>query len=914
MRYRAILAACVVLALSHAHRSVLGAQTAVPAIHPDVVTLALAAATDEARDHAITAHPEIMTDAGRRAIVAAAGQKAAAGEIASAFNGHRTLMAAAIRAGDERARILALNQIGFLAGQTGDFLLAEPSLLEVRLAAEATHDSELFINASNNLGIVQRLQGKYEEAIGSYQRTLASALAAGRRDAVARAYNNLGIVALQQGDLRTALDYLVRSLAIKEELGQTQDLITTAANIGVIHHRQRNFPTALAYFERSLADATRAGFQRARVIALEHIGEIHALEGRYDRAKDALRQALATAEAQGDRLAAGRAWHSLGSLAKRERHGSEAEAAFERSRAIREATGDKPGLAETLTAFADLYQSQGEHERALGFAERSVEVARAIGPTPGLGSALGLLGSANAALGRTEPAVRALQESIDIVERIRSQVAGGAQDVQRFFEDKSEPYYALAAVHAASGNAAGAFAAVERARARVLLDLIQGGKPIARALNAKERDHEAELDRELLALNLQIAAASRETPVDATRRRVLDDNLTRARRAKDEWQFETYGAHPDLRFGRGEAPIVSLAEAATVAPPGTAIAMFMSGVDRTLLMMLTRVPGQDALSLRSYTIPIARDDLTRRAQAFRQQLAQRDLGFAATARTLYTSLLGPADRELQRIGRLVIVPDGALWDVPFQALITPRGRFLIEERTLSYTPSVSALYRLSERRQGRATGSTRLVAIGDPEGGPATSAGRLPEAAREVRSLARMYGSTSEAFVGPEATEARLRLSAPTASVLHIATHGELVTSSPMYSYVTLAGQGQTENLSQDGRVEAWEIANMTLEANLVVLSACETARGGNGGGEGVVGLSWSLFAAGASTAAVSLWRVDSASTTSLMLAFHESLRQGAGAGLAPAEAMRTASRAMLASSRYRHPFYWAGFVVVGAP
>ena len=106
----------------------------------------------------------------------------------------------------------------------------------------------------------------------------------------------------------------------------------------------------------------------------------------------------------------------------------------------------------------------------------------------------------------------------------------------------------------------------------------------------------------------------------------------------------------------------------------------------------------------------------------------------------------------------------------------------------------------------------------------------------------------------------------------------------------------------------------MSLQADLVVLSACETARGGDGGGEGVIGLSWSLFAAGASTAAVSLWRVDSASTTELMLTFHRSLRRSTGGAMAPAEAMQAAARSLLSTSRYRHPFYWAGFVVIGAP
>ena len=108
----------------------------------------------------------------------------------------------------------------------------------------------------------------------------------------------------------------------------------------------------------------------------------------------------------------------------------------------------------------------------------------------------------------------------------------------------------------------------------------------------------------------------------------------------------------------------------------------------------------------------------------------------------------------------------------------------------------------------------------------------------------------------------------------------------------------------------------MQLGAELVVLSACDTARGRIAGGEGVVGLSWALFAAGASTTAVSLWPVDSASTTDLMSTFHRERRQltTAAAAAPTIQALRAAQLRALARPESRHPFYWAGFVVIGAP
>ena len=129
-----------------------------------------------------------------------------------------------------------------------------------------------------------------------------------------------------------------------------------------------------------------------------------------------------------------------------------------------------------------------------------------------------------------------------------------------------------------------------------------------------------------------------------------------------------------------------------------------------------------------------------------------------------------------------------------------------------------------------------------------------------------------------------------------------------MYSRLVLA---QDENNSkEDGLLEAWEIMNLDLPAEMVVLSACETARGRVGAGEGVIGLTWSVFVAGSPTTVVSQWKVDAASTNDLMVEFHRRAMNGEG----KAQALRQAMLKVLRGERWKHPFYWAGFVVVGDP
>src|SRR5262249_16030129 len=146
----------------------------------------------------------------------------------------------------------------------------------------------------------------------------------------------------------------------------------------------------------------------------------------------------------------------------------------------------------------------------------------------------------------------------------------------------------------------------------------------------------------------------------------------------------------------------------------------------------------------------------------------------------------------------------------------------------------------------------------------------LPEAEAEVKGLGRLYGAArSKIYVGAEAREDRVKNEAGDFRVLHFATHGVLNDAAPMYSHLALARGDKNE----DGLLEAWELMRMDLRADLVVLSACETARGRFGAGEGVIGLSWALFIAGAPSTVVSQWKVESASTRELMLGFHQRLR-----------------------------------------
>jgi len=353
--------------------------------------------------------------------------------------------------------------------------------------------------------------------------------------------------------------------------------------------------------------------------------------------------------------------------------------------------------------------------------------------------------------------------------------------------------------------------------------------------------------------------------------------------------------------------------------------------DKTHVFVLTRnsVDSQASASLKTFSINIKQKDLADRVEGFRAALADRRVAFQKQARDLYDLLLRPAASLLQGKSKLIIIPDRELWQLPFQALEPARGRFLIEQLAISYAPSLTVLsemMKLKQKRKSDSGASHGLLAFGNPDVGESTRTrvesalmderlAPLPEAERQVKMIGRLYGpGASEIYLGAEAREARFKQQAGTSRILHLATHGIANDASPMYSHLVLSQAHDDQN--EDGLLEAWEIMNLDLHADLAVLSACDTARGQVVSGEGMIGLAWAFFVAGCPTTVVSQWKVDSASTTELMIEFHKRLRAEAAPRhprpMSEAEALRAAALKLMKSKTYQHPFYWAPFVVVG--
>jgi CHAT domain-containing protein len=308
----------------------------------------------------------------------------------------------------------------------------------------------------------------------------------------------------------------------------------------------------------------------------------------------------------------------------------------------------------------------------------------------------------------------------------------------------------------------------------------------------------------------------------------------------------------------------------------------------------------------------------------------------ALAERLREQIFDPLTPFLNDATRLIIVPDGPLHRLPFEALVLGSGEirdsgtlygmfktceFVGDRYAIVYLPSscLPAFPSGDQPDRGGASSRRDLLAFGNPRIAQDRSelggGGALVHSEREVRALEPLFAD-AVLCVGDAATELQFKRLAPNFRYLHISSHGVADEATPLYSGLQLAlDPGGRE----DGFLHAHEVLSLPLSCDLVTLSACRTGLGRLYAGEGLIGLTRSFLYAGAEQVLVSLWSVNDASTAILMGRFYANLKEGWPASEALQEA-KAALRATVSTGSggrqvaYAHPFFWAPFVLVGAP
>jgi CHAT domain-containing protein/Tfp pilus assembly protein PilF len=832
--------------------------------------------------------------------------------------------------GDKNGMARALHATGYVYSSQRRFEQSVEYYDKSLAISEEGGDRKLTALIFNSLGLSQTALGRYDLGLELYQKSRALSEELDDKVTLELALNNIATHYIAHGRYAEALEYLQKSLKLKEELGSAgnkQSLAIRLQNIGLIYRRQGHLDQALAYARRSLEILEELGDKFGIASLQNNIGVIYKSQGLYEQALEWFQQSLQRYQGMDARAGVARCLNNIGDVYRLQRRLDEALEPLLTSLRLREANNDRGGVSLTLNNLGRLYQDQGKYAEMLEVSRRSASVAEEINSPEELWTAQERVGRALRALGQPEEARRSFLAAIATIESLRREIAGGEQQQQSFLESRLSPWLGLIDLLVSQRKYAEALTFAEQSKARVLLDALQAGRTSLHAsLSQPEREGEEQRRLQLVSLNSQLTGESRREKPDISRAAELRTNIEKARLEYEDFQTKLYVAHPELRVKRGEAPLITAEELTGLLPDAaSALLEYVVADDVTYLFAVTRTAGKAEADVRVYTLPTKRSELAAQIETFRQQLAGRDLGFRASADKLYTLLLKPAEAQLRGKNYLIIAPDDTLWDLPFQALSNGANRFLIEQAAIAYAPSLTALREMTRHRkkQSRPAASATLLAMGNPLLSTQTvnraaltlrdeKLDPLPEAEQEVKALSRLYGaSRSKVYIGADAREDRVKSEAGQARILHFAAHGMLNNGSPMYSHLALAPGGANE----DGLLEAWELMQLDLKAELVVLSACETARGRFTAGEGMIGLSWAMFIAGVPSIVVSQWKVESAGTRDLMVNFHRGLISEPERGTrkpTKAEALRQAALKLMRNRETRHPFYWAGFVLVG--
>jgi CHAT domain-containing protein/tetratricopeptide (TPR) repeat protein len=732
----------------------------------------------------------------------------------------------------------------------------------------------------NNIGAVHKGLGHFSEALVHYRRALDVFEGLGEKRPAAIVADNIGLIHFHQGDYGPALEYTRRALAASQAVDNTYGAAKSYDTLGNIYRVQGAYGRALDAFDRALALRQSINARASVAETVNNIGLVHVSQGNYGRAIDAFRRALRLNHGIGDQSLTVESMLNLGAAAWRDGQATRAIANLHAALAISEREGFVHLTAETLHDLGEVAHARGRAAEAEARFTRALALRESITDRAGVTSTLTAMASARLAAGRVAEAVALGERAVaNATTYAQPELLWGAQTVVGLaLRRHGRPDAARAALAAAIDG-------VEHLRRQVVGDAVR-----QQFFGERLSPYHALVD----------LAAERQDGGEA----LAIAERAKARSLTDLLRRTTVEGAP-VAGDTAPSPALHLDDVgALLRDDATGAVEYVVGPDRAYAIAIQRRGGVAAATV----VPLRANGraLATIATRLRDRIAARDLLYAEDARRLHDVLLGPVLARLPGVRRLVVVPDGPLWHVPFQALRGAQGRFVADAIAVSYAPSLTALREV--RRRPAAAAGAGVLAMGLStfgHTGPAADRAPLPEAEPQARAVAALYRSPAAAYVGAEATEARFKRDAGTARVLHLATHGELDEASPLYSRVVLAPGG-----GEDGALEAWELLRLRLDADVVVLSACETGRGRVAPGEGLVGMTWALFAAGARAMVASQWRVESASTSALMTAFHRGLAAGGG----PAERLRDAGLEVRRTPGRDHPFYWAGFVLVGAP
>jgi CHAT domain-containing protein len=584
-----------------------------------------------------------------------------------------------------------------------------------------------------------------------------------------------------------------------------------------------------------------------------------------------------------------------------------------------ESRQDANAVSTILALRGQLEVDQGEFDAALASAARAVEVATPIEHFDTVAYASLVAGRAHQKAGRAAEARTAFEESVAAFARVPPGPA-----TETFFDNRQAPYLAMVDLLASQGSLADAFQWSERGRQRALAELLGAdGSAVVKGLTAEERDLERVTTRDLRTVAVKIRRERGRQKPDQERLTALQAEQAARQADRDALRRRLYDAHPALRVLRAQADPAGPDAASVLGGSGSALLSFVVGEARTWVFAIAKDPSAGQWRVeRAAPIDVKSADLGQQVRKFRESIARKEDGAIDLGRELYALLVGPVESVLTKKTRLVVVPDAFLWSLPFEALPTQAGRFLVEDAAIGYAPSLTALTAMEAARPIAAAPAS-LVALAQPVlpkaaeerlslvRPPAAATPTLP-ADREVQLVAAVFGPVQgKTYVGDAARADRLAAGVTPGAAIHLAVPVVLSEAAPLYSLLAFSPSDASDPTS--GLVEAAWLMSWNVPAEVVVVSRVEYGPA-SGEGEALTGLAWSFFVGGTPTVVVNRW-VGGPNDPSGAVRLHRVRAAAPKSGSGPpraAESLQLVMKGILSQEATRHPFYWAGFIAIG--
>ncbi len=771
-------------------------------------------------------------------------------------------------------------------------------------AAQQPPNRNALLAATRNISNCLYALGNYEQALESYLQTKQLQQAAGDAAGIADTWLRLGNCHYALGDLDEAIDHCRQSFELAKETKTSLVMAESLSSIGLAYFVQGENKLALDHYYQSLNHYATAGDKDGIANALQSIGNANFRLQNYRLAFEAFQNARFLLLEAGKQDEANEVLLAIGLVHFAQKSYAFAMESYQKALTHFEAINNKNLIALALYRIGLVKYAEDNFADALSFAERAVTFATQAESFDTLWRAQFEIGRAQLRLTQADKAKQAWLQSVTTIEKMRANLRGNDTDSA---VERTAPFIGLVELLVEENNPVEAFHYAERAKAQVLWGILQGSRHrLTKTLTPAEAENEQKLRREALTLSARLDRAKRKNAGEAVVQR-LREQLQKARTDLATLTNQLFVRHPQLKVYRGEVPPTKAGEAyAFVSDPKRALLEFVVTEQQVLLFVLTKTPKQPQIELNTYKLDAAQ--LQEQVLQFRAQITSKSEDYPALARALFDRLLKPAQSQLAGKSALTIVPDGILWALPFAALQSSDNRFWIEDATITYAGSISALQAIAKLvRTRQATAAPSLLAIA-PSGLDAALLDKLklaPSSQSEpaMQRWQQLYGTPrSKLQIGNEAREETVRQAIGSHSIVHFAAPALINNYRPLYSFVALSPADVTK--PKTGLLPLWKLTNWNLRTELLALPEAVVLPVERRSGNGFTGVAWASYVAGSSATLVSQWQAEN---TEWLTNFHQQ------AQARTPNALQQATIKLLNSNEYRHPVHWAGFALLGS-